>query len=563
MADSILPEMDAADPLEAMVNALNDSLSQETNSGVPDVLGGGVLPQSDLISSLAAELSQSAGQGTSVLTSLLGTSALPAHSPATAIQTSANSSLTTAPSAFQGPAMSQSQPAGVQVPATSQVSTSSQTTVPLHQSVTATASSHVTSAQSSSQTAVSSPQLSPATSSANPLLPQHMPIQVMKINGRDQPAMLMTISQAQIWRRQQLERAVEISRGGNSALAAQMEQQQKHMQGLLASAKPDTVFAIPMAAALAGAQQQPAVSSTGSSTAASSVTTTMTSVNAERPPVISTPASSAAALPPSSNIFTPAGSTGVSASAGSVSNIGISSAVLAPQSTAAAATAGTLTVSTSPLLSSSLPDNLALPSHTAVAAAAQATAAAAAVAPQASMGRKLSIDSLSEPARKKKKKAAIDALPKPLSPYQCFFREIQSEVRRQNPKASFAELSMMVNSMWESMPESSQEVYNAQARQSTNEYEQAVKAIQGTSPTNTNGASTAGFYAIAEPETTPGGKPRGRNRKIAPNKCLNEECMSLPQAAGHRGNLYCSDKCSVTHCQIAFKNWVTERRKVP
>ncbi|XP_065184838.1 TOX high mobility group box family member 4-like isoform X2 [Sycon ciliatum] len=525
MADSILPEMDAADPLEAMVNALNDSLSQETNSGVPDVLGGGVLPQSDLISSLAAELSQSAGQGTSVLTSLLGTSALPAHSPATAIQTSANSSLTTAPSAFQGPAMSQSQPAGVQVPATSQVSTSSQTTVPLHQSVTATASSHVTSAQSSSQTAVSSPQLSPATSSANPLLPQHMPIQVMKINGRDQPAMLMTIS--------------------------------------LASAKPDTVFAIPMAAALAGAQQQPAVSSTGSSTAASSVTTTMTSVNAERPPVISTPASSAAALPPSSNIFTPAGSTGVSASAGSVSNIGISSAVLAPQSTAAAATAGTLTVSTSPLLSSSLPDNLALPSHTAVAAAAQATAAAAAVAPQASMGRKLSIDSLSEPARKKKKKAAIDALPKPLSPYQCFFREIQSEVRRQNPKASFAELSMMVNSMWESMPESSQEVYNAQARQSTNEYEQAVKAIQGTSPTNTNGASTAGFYAIAEPETTPGGKPRGRNRKIAPNKCLNEECMSLPQAAGHRGNLYCSDKCSVTHCQIAFKNWVTERRKVP
>ena len=217
-------------------------------------------------------------------------------------------------------------------------------------------------------------------------------IQMMAINGRQQPVVLMTVAQAQAWQRHQLLRAQVISAGGNCQLAAQMEQQQSHMQQLLAAAKPDTVFAIPMSAAAAGN------ASPGPSTAASSVATSMMSVGANRPPPDPASASSS--------------SSGISVSSSSLlSGVTPGDPLLPTTATFNQAAAA---------VANATANAIAAAAAQATVAAAQATAAAAAQATTVTAGhvegatKRPSLDSSAEPAARKKKtvKAAVDALPK-------------------------------------------------------------------------------------------------------------------------------------------------------
>ena len=59
---------------------------------------------------------------------------------------------------------------------------------------------------------------------------------------------------------------------------------------------------------------------------------------------------------------------------------------------------------------------------------------------------------------KKKKKKDPNEPSKPVSAYALFFRDTQAAIKRQNPNATFGEVSKIVASMWDGLAEDQKQV---------------------------------------------------------------------------------------------------------
>ncbi|RWS06827.1 hypothetical protein B4U79_08817 [Dinothrombium tinctorium] len=216
--------------------------------------------------------------------------------------------------------------------------------------------------------------------------------------------------------------------------------------------------------------------------------------------------------------------------------------------------------------------------------------------------------------KKVNRKKDVSKPPKPVSAYAHFFREKQTEIKSKNPDASFGEVSKIVASEWESLPNETKVIYKRKADQEKQEYLRTLATLKanvvaGNVNDNTASASndvSANFknemsqqshdsmQAQAISQQTPSELNTFMNaedawiseleanivwtpfpdeinfnannqqqcsaNEISDNRCIRLGCLNTPCEDPQWDNEYCSNACAVSHCKDVFDAWLEARQ---
>lgn len=169
---------------------------------------------------------------------------------------------------------------------------------------------------------------------------------------------------------------------------------------------------------------------------------------------------------------------------------------------------------------------------------------------------------------------------KPISPYASFFRDTVSSIQGQNPDISFPEISKIVNSMWEALPNMHKSTYKKKYDDEKRDYERAMLEFKSKSGDDDNvvtispqvytpeipvakvaplPVTTATTTAPADSTnlmTTNGDSTEDILSILSANICIRDGCGMNAITNSDWDGEYCSYDCVVIHTKTVFSKWV-------
>ncbi|RWS26563.1 TOX high mobility group box family member 4-like isoform X7 [Leptotrombidium deliense] len=214
----------------------------------------------------------------------------------------------------------------------------------------------------------------------------------------------------------------------------------------------------------------------------------------------------------------------------------------------------------------------------------------------------LSLNGSKTKKKKVTRKKDVNKPPKPVSAYAHFFREKQTEIKSKNPDASFGEVSKIVASEWDSLPNETKVIYKKKADQEKHEYLRALATLKANViagnvkednvSQNSELNESQGLQNIATTSRDVGGSQQTNSHEAVmlnhmtnndewmedlvwptlpvhpvlneanlqvPNRCIRLGCVNESCANPQWDNEYCSNDCAVSHCRDVFDAWLESR----
>ncbi|XP_034088376.1 TOX high mobility group box family member 4-B-like [Gymnodraco acuticeps] len=119
--------------------------------------------------------------------------------------------------------------------------------------------------------------------------------------------------------------------------------------------------------------------------------------------------------------------------------------------------------------------------------------------------------------KRKKKKKDPNEPRKPVSAYTLFFKDSRAAIKRQNPKATFGEVSKIVASMWDSLGEDQKQVYKRKNEAAKKDYLKVLTEYR------------AGQISQVPTEVTPSSPPTASSTFIATSASNHIDQTTRPQ----------------------------------
>ncbi|BFF97253.1 TOX high mobility group box family member 4 [Drosophila madeirensis] len=192
------------------------------------------------------------------------------------------------------------------------------------------------------------------------------------------------------------------------------------------------------------------------------------------------------------------------------------------------------------------------------------------------------------PAAQQQQQVLPQAPQKPLAPFALFFRDTVTAIKQQNPACSLEQISVIVQTMWDSLDETQKNVYMQRHEQQKHEYVRLVRdyrqqllAIEVTPmeasasvpeasvPADliTPNIEMSGEQTTAVATATPTEAPQEQIQLLteaaqAP-KCTREQCNKPAIINPDWEDEYCSNECVVIHCRNVFNDWALSLKNSP
>ncbi|XP_023347627.1 TOX high mobility group box family member 4-A [Eurytemora carolleeae] len=135
---------------------------------------------------------------------------------------------------------------------------------------------------------------------------------------------------------------------------------------------------------------------------------------------------------------------------------------------------------------------------------------------------------------------------KPLSPYALFFKETQASIKSEQPEATFASVSEIVDAMWQALGQVQKQKYEEQSVRDRERFEQEMIAYRAGSVEETK-------TVVPPVKYTPLPTPTGGL------KCIRLGCEHPSVRNLEWEDEYCSNQYVVLHCEYVFREWVREQ----
>ncbi|XP_022218602.2 LOW QUALITY PROTEIN: TOX high mobility group box family member 4 [Drosophila obscura] len=190
--------------------------------------------------------------------------------------------------------------------------------------------------------------------------------------------------------------------------------------------------------------------------------------------------------------------------------------------------------------------------------------------------------------------ALAQAPSKPLAPFALFFRDTVTAIKQQNPACSLEQISVIVQTMWDSLDETQKNVYSQRHEQDKRDYvrhmrdyRQQLSETEINPPEANNSIPDASVPAIqttdlitpnidSSAEQTPALAAATATSTEAPPeqiqllteaaqapKCTREQCNKPAIINPDWEDEYCSNECVVIHCRNVFNDWALSLKNSP